>query len=50
MAEMTKLCRRWKIQELAVFGSALRVDFDSESDIDILVTFDDDSDGFCLIT
>lgn len=33
-------CRRWKITELAIFGSALRDDFNAESDIDLLVTFD----------
>ena len=35
-------CRRWKITELALFGSALRDDFNPESDIDVLVTFDGD--------
>lgn len=33
-------CRRWKIIEFAIFGSALREDFSQESDIDVLVTFD----------
>ena len=33
-------CRRWKITELALFGSALREDFTQESDTDVLVTFD----------
>jgi predicted nucleotidyltransferase len=32
-------CRRWKITELAVFGSALRDDFRPDSDVDVLVTF-----------
>ena len=36
-------CRRWKITELALFGSALRDDFNPESDIDVLVTFDRDA-------
>ncbi|MBS3917711.1 MAG: nucleotidyltransferase domain-containing protein [Deltaproteobacteria bacterium] len=36
-------CLRWKITELALFGSALRDDFDPESDIDVLVTFDIDA-------
>ena len=30
-------CRKWKVQELAVFGSALRDDFGPDSDIDVLV-------------
>jgi hypothetical protein len=36
-------CRRWKITEFAVFGSALRDDFNPKSDIDVLVTFDRDA-------
>lgn len=32
-------CRRWKIEELALFGSALREDFGPESDLDLLVRF-----------
>ena len=32
-------CRKWKIVELALFGSALRDDFDAESDLDLLVSF-----------
>jgi len=36
-------CRRWKITELALFGSAMRDDFNPESDIDVLVTFDRDA-------
>jgi uncharacterized protein len=35
---------RWKIQALALFGSALREDFRPDSDIDLLVTFADDAD------
>ena len=34
---MVELCRKWKIRELAVFGSILRDDFRPESDIDLLV-------------
>ena len=33
-------CTRWKVRELAVFGSYLRQDFGSASDLDFLVTFD----------
>lgn len=36
-------CRRWKITEFALFGSALKDDFSPESDIDVLVTFDKDA-------
>ena len=34
-------CDRWKITELAFFGSVLRKDFSDTSDVDILVTFSD---------
>lgn len=32
-------CRRWKVTELALFGSVLREDFHAGSDIDILISF-----------
>jgi predicted nucleotidyltransferase len=32
-------CRRWKVSELAMFGSVLRDDFKRDSDIDLLVSF-----------
>ena len=38
--KIADFCRRWRITELALFGSALREDFTPESDLDILVTFD----------
>jgi len=37
--EISSFCRRWKIAELALFGSVLRSDFSPKSDIDVLVTF-----------
>lgn len=33
------LARKWRITELALFGSVLREDFGPQSDIDVLVTF-----------
>lgn len=46
------LCRRWHVQEMAVFGSVLREDFRPESDVDVLVTFEEDAswDLFDLVT
>ena len=41
--EISDFCRRKKITELALFGSALRDDFHSRSDIDLLVTFAPDT-------
>jgi len=32
-------CRKWKITELALFGSVLRDDFRPDSDVDVLVSF-----------
>jgi hypothetical protein len=32
-------CSKWKVTELALFGSVLREDFGPESDVDVLVTF-----------
>jgi hypothetical protein len=37
---LAQWCRRWKVSELAVFGSLLRQDFDATSDVDLLVTFE----------
>jgi predicted nucleotidyltransferase len=34
-------CRKWAIRELSLFGSALRDDFRSDSDVDLLVVFED---------
>lgn len=48
MDAIAEFCRRWKIQEMALFGSVLRADFDSESDIDVIVTFDDDAEWSLL--
>lgn len=38
-AELEDFCRRWKIIELSLFGSALRDDFGPDSDIDLLVRY-----------
>ena len=36
-------CRRWKIVELAFFGSVLRDDFGPDSDVDVLVQFSEEA-------
>ena len=41
------LCRKWKVVEMALFGSVLREDFRPDSDVDVLVTFAPD-DGWSL--
>ena len=35
-----EFCARWQIAELALFGSALRNELNTDSDLDFLVTFD----------
>lgn len=39
LERLDSFCRKWKLQELALFGSVLREDFSPQSDIDVLVTF-----------
>ena len=42
--KIEEFCCKWKIAEFALFGSALREDFRSDSDVDILVTFGEDAE------
>ena len=39
-AALAAFCRKWRIRELSIFGSALRDDFGPESDVDVLVEFE----------
>jgi hypothetical protein len=39
-AKVGEFCRKWKITELALFGSVLREDFRPASDVDVLVSFE----------
>lgn len=41
--EISQICQKHKIRELALFGSALREDFKPSSDVDLLVTFEPDA-------
>jgi hypothetical protein len=45
---LDEFCRRWKIAELRVFGSALREDFRPDSDLDLLVRFAPEADWSLL--
>ncbi len=38
--DIARFCERWNISEMSVFGSVLRSDFGSDSDIDVLIEFD----------
>lgn len=40
---IAEFCRKWKVKELALFGSALREDFRPDSDVDVLVVFEEDA-------
>jgi predicted nucleotidyltransferase len=41
--DIAVLCKKYHIHELSIFGSSIRDDFNTSSDIDILVSFDNDS-------
>lgn len=41
--EVARFCREHKIRELSLFGSVLRNDFRSDSDVDVLVEFEPDA-------
>ena len=41
--KIVAFCKRWKVVEFALFGSAVRDDFSLESDVDALVSFAPDS-------
>jgi predicted nucleotidyltransferase len=43
LAAIADFCRRWSILRLDVFGSALRRDFNANSDIDLVATYADDA-------
>ena len=37
---LAAFCRKWRIKQLSIFGSAIRDDFGPESDLDFLVSFE----------
>lgn len=41
MDSIQTFCRKWGVREFGLFGSVLRDDFGPESDIDVLVEFND---------
>lgn len=43
MDKITVFCQKWKINEFSLFGSVVRDDFCADSDIDIMVSFHDNS-------
>lgn len=41
--QIADFCKRWNIRELSLFGSAIRDDFRPDSDVDVLVAFEEGS-------
>jgi uncharacterized protein len=41
--KISSFCLQWKVRELSLFGSVLRDDFRSNSDVDVLVSFFEDA-------
>jgi hypothetical protein len=41
--KIAEFCKKWKVTEFFLFGSALREDFREDSDVDVLVTFAPDT-------
>ena len=44
MEQIRAFCEKWKVTEFSLFGSVLRDDFRSDSDVDVLVVLRDDAD------
>ena len=42
--DVLHLCKKYHIIELSIFGSSIRDDFTQKSDVDILVSFDNNSE------
>lgn len=43
MDKISDFCRRWKVMEFALIGSVLREDFRPDSDIDVLLSFEENA-------
>ncbi len=49
--KIAEFCRRHRVRSLLLFGSVLREDFDSDSDVDVLVEFEPDAQvGFIAMS
>lgn len=47
-SDIARYCRKWKITELLVFGSAARDELRQDSDLDLLVSFGPEADWSLL--
>lgn len=43
MDALAEICKRYHVRELSLFGSVLRDDFRADSDVDVLVEFEQDA-------
>ena len=43
MEKIRAFCEKWKVVEFSLFGSVLRDDFRLDSDIDVLLSFEENS-------
>ena len=43
MDKIIAFCQKWKIKEFSLFGSVLRDDFQPDSDVDVLVSFEENA-------
>ena len=43
MDKIIAFCRKWKVKEFSLFGSVLRDDFRPDSDVDVLVSFEENA-------
>ncbi len=43
MDKIEAFCQKWKITEFSLFGSVLRDDFRPDSDVDVLVSFEENA-------
>jgi predicted nucleotidyltransferase len=40
--QIEKFCKQWNVREFALFGSVLRSDFNETSDVDVMISFQED--------
>ena len=43
MDKIEVFCKKWKVAEFSLFGSVLRDDFRPDSDVDVLVSFEENA-------
>ena len=43
MEQIEAFCQKWRVREFSLFGSVLRDDFRLDSDVDVLVSFEENS-------